>query len=300
MFSLDTQRSEIANALTLPKIVGLLEDIIGSKLDLRVCKGAYKYDDGQFCNEVSFLIKADSDELSQKIHQYVRENTRQESVLVINKFNDAALFYADTWKNIVELGQWKLVDREVALQAFAHTRIGDNWYVASKPDEKIVDEAKAALLSHKISKSVTETIGGLELSFFDNNLIQWTSDLEDFDTRIQVSEGYPSGVYRLSVQTYFGFLKKTDTVSVDLFERINSKLVDLLRFSLNLKIESKADHPNYWLCSICFDSTEEFFVASKANEIVIQVMLTAGEARNLLSGPFFFDIAKPEKTEEVA
>ncbi|MEN0059636.1 MAG: hypothetical protein AAGB31_12425 [Bdellovibrio sp.] len=300
MFSLDTQRSEIANAQTLPKMVNLLEDIVGSKLDLRICKGAYKYNDGQFCNEVSFLIKVDSDELSQKIHQYVRENTRQESALVINKFNNAALFYTDTWKGIVELGQWKLVDKEVALQAFAHTRIGDHWYVASKPDEIIVDEAKAALLNHKISRSITESIGLLELSHFDSNSIQWASDMEGFDTRIRVFEGYPSGMYRLSVQTYFGFLKKTDTVSADLFERINNKLVDLLRFSLNLKIESTADNSDHWLCSICFDSTEEFFVASNANQIVIQVILTAGEAWNLLQGSTFVALAKPEGSEEAA
>lgn len=300
MFSLDTQRSEIANAQTLPKIVSLLEDVVGSKLDIRICKGAYKYNDGQFCNEVSFLIKADNDELSHKIYLYVRENTRQESILRITNDGRARLEFMDTWKSPVELGQWNLVDRETALQAFAHTQIGDKWFVARKPEEEVVDEVKRGLLNNAVSKSITECIMGLEISFFDSSAIQWISDMEGLDTRIQVSVGYPDGKYGLFIQTYFGFLKKTESISADVFERLNNKLIEAQRFTLNFKIETFTDSPEFWACSICFDSTDEFFVAGKANEIVLQVVLTACEAWHLLDGSTFIALAKSEGSREAA
>ena len=140
MFSLDnSSSSQIVSEKTLPKILSLIEDIVDKKLKVQVCEGAYRYKDGTLIQEVSFLVKLSSMKLLDKLEDYLRHNTRQESILVISRENIAilgSLHHADddlviegckVTSNI--LGEWMQVPEEVAKIADAYTRIGNLWFV---------------------------------------------------------------------------------------------------------------------------------------------------------------------------
>lgn len=137
MFSLDNADSSIVNERTLPKIVDLIQDIVGSKLDLRICRGAYRYHDGTYVSEVSFLVRYDSYDLYRGITEYLKKNTRQESVLIVHKSDAAALYSLHGTKRTAEgypvqknsLGYWKKTTEAIALKSPGYTQIGDLWFV---------------------------------------------------------------------------------------------------------------------------------------------------------------------------
>jgi hypothetical protein len=139
MFSLDNQTSQIVFEKTLPKVLDLIESIVDNKLKVRVCEGAYRYDDGTLIQEVSFLVCLSSMKLYDKLEDYLRHNTRQESILAIAPDNISILetLHASSSRVTSEghkitskiLGQWMPVPAEVASHADAYTRIGDLWFV---------------------------------------------------------------------------------------------------------------------------------------------------------------------------
>ena len=140
MFSLDNSNSsQIVSEKTLPKILSLIEDIVDKKMKVQLCEGAYRYKDGTLNREVSFLVKLSSMKLLDKLEEYLRHNTRQESTLAISRDNIAileSLHHADG-DRIIEgvkitskiLGQWTEVSEEIARNSDAYTRIGNRWFI---------------------------------------------------------------------------------------------------------------------------------------------------------------------------
>jgi hypothetical protein len=140
MFSLDNAGTSIVNEKTMPKILSLIEDIMGRKLDVRICEGAYTYENGTINQEVSFLVKVKPLKLLGKLDEYLRQNTRQESVLAIAKDGTAIMesLHASPSTQMTKegykvtskiLGRWMEVPEEVVAGFSAYTKIGNRWFV---------------------------------------------------------------------------------------------------------------------------------------------------------------------------
>ncbi len=249
IFSLDNFNYTFLEKDNLKETVEFYQGLLKCKLTLRICAGAYIYKDGNFKSEVSFIVKEEypNEEFRKRLMDYLRNNSKQESVLWISENEQAFLHYLDKAKGKKPLGAWKTVTKDIAHKSVAYTNIGDLWFVAELPESQKLDhevlECNPILLDHPLREQLDK-----ELPFCNKvlkpNSIMWCANSSAFlndesGEIVAVTAGLwidPSDSIVFNLNLNYGWLKEATLEAYQLLNKIQFHMPWSARFILHCRM----------------------------------------------------------------